>query len=74
MLECWKEDPKERPDFSKLVNTISLTLESAAGYMDFSLCIKNEHLVAAEVEVKTRGEGSSVLLPSAEGGQEETTV
>jgi len=54
MLRCSKEEPKERPDFSKQVNTISLTLESAAGYMDFSITIENEHLVAAKVEVKTR--------------------
>ena len=69
MLHCWKEEPKERPDFSKLVITISLTLESAAGYMDFSMNIKNEHLVAAEVEVKT-----SVQSPSEGGGQQETAV
>ena len=74
MLDCWKEDPKERPDFSKLVNTISLTLESAAGYMDFSLCIKKEHLVAAEVEFKTKGGVSNVQSPSEGGGQEETAV
>ena len=65
MLDCWKEEPKERPDFSKLVETISLTLEAAAGYMELSLCVKDEHpQVAAEVEVKTRGGGSSVQSPS----------
>ena len=74
MLDCWKEEPKERPNFSKVVNTISLTLESAAGYMEFSLSIKDEHPVAAEVEVKTRGGGSSVQSPSEEGGQQETAV
>jgi len=74
MLDCWKEEPKERPDFSKLVNTISLTLESAAGYMDFSLSIKDEHPVAAKVEVKARGGGSSVQPPSEEGGHQETAV
>jgi len=74
MLDCWKEEPKERPDFNKLVDTISLTLESMAGYMDFSLSINNEHSVAAEVEVKTRGGGSSVQSPSEESGQQETTV
>ena len=50
ILDCWKEEPKGRPDFSKLVDTISVTLEAAAGYMDFSLSIKNERPVAAEVE------------------------
>ena len=74
MLDCWKEEPKERPDFIKLVDTISLTLESMAGYMEFSLSIKDEHPVAAEVEVKARGGGSSVQSPSEEGGQQETAV
>ena len=75
MLDCWKEEPKERPDFSKLVETISLTLEAAAGYMELSLSIKDEHpLVAAEVEVKARGGGSSVQSSSEEGGQRETAV
>ena len=75
MLDCWKEEPKERPDFSKLVGTISLILEAAAGYMELSLSIKDEHpLVAAEVEVKDRGGGSSVQSPSEEGRQQETAV
>ena len=74
-MDCWKEEPKERPDFSKLVDTISLILEAAAGYMEFSLSIKDEHpLVAAEVEVKARGGGSSVQSPSEEGRQQETAV
>jgi len=43
--------------------------------MELSLCVKNEHPhVAAEVEVKTRGGGSSVQSPSEEGGQQETAV
>ena len=74
MLDCWKEEPKERPDFNKLVDTISLTLESVAGYMEFSRSIKYEHPVAAVVEAKTRGGGSSVQSPSEEGGQQETAV
>jgi len=56
------------------VDTIYLTLESAAGYMEFSLSIKDEHSVAAEVEVKTRGGGSSVQSLSEEGRQQETAV
>jgi len=77
MLDCWKEEPKERPDFSKLVETISLTLEAAAGYMELSLCVKDEHPpVATEVVVKTRADDSSVQLPSEkeESGQWETAV
>ena len=43
--------------------------------MEFSLSIKDEHpLVAAEVEVKARGGGSSVQSSSEEGGQRETAV
>jgi len=77
LLDCWKEEPKERPDFSKLVETISLTLEAAAGYMELSLCVKDEHpQVAAEVEVKTRADDYSVQLLSEkeEGGQRETAM
>lgn len=77
LLECWKEEPKQRPDFNKLVDTISLTLEAAAEYMEFSQCTKDEHPVAAEVDVKTRADSSSVQPPSEKGGsgqQEETAV
>jgi len=63
MLDCWKEEPKERPDFSKLVDTISLNLEAVAGYTGL-VCIKNEQLVSAEMVVKTGEGGSSVQSPS----------
>jgi len=36
MEECWTEEPHRRPDFSKLVVTISLTLEALAGYMSLN--------------------------------------
>ena len=63
LLDCWKEKPKERPNFSKLVNTISLILEAAAGYMEFSLSIKDEHpLSATKAEVKTSLQGMHVVL------------
>jgi len=77
LLDCWKEKPKERPNFSKLVDTISLILEAAAGYMELSLCVKDEHPhVDAEVEVNTRADDSSVQLPSEKegGGQQETAM
>ena len=75
ILECWKEEPNERPDFSQLTATISATLEALAGYMDFSLPIKEECLVAAKEEVKTRAGGSNVQLPSEEGAsQQEAAV
>ena len=34
MLDCWKEDPKDRPTFSQLVSSISSQLEGMAGYLD----------------------------------------
>ena len=34
MLQCWKENPEERPQFSELVTSISQQLEAVAGYMD----------------------------------------
>ena len=64
ILRCWKAEPEERPDFSQLVNTISLTLEAAAGYMDFSLVVKNGQAVAAKVEATTRAGSPSVQPPS----------
>jgi len=76
LLNCWKEEPKERPNFSKLVDTISLILEAAAGYM--ALSIQNEHplVLATKAEVKTRGSGSNVQSSSEkEGvGQQETDM
>ena len=68
LLDCWKEKPKERPNFSKLVDTISLILEAAAGYMEFSMSIKDEHPLAAKAEVKTRESGSNVQLSSEKEG------
>jgi len=70
ILECWKAEPEERPDFSQLVDTISLSLEAAAGYMDFSLVVKNEHSVAAEEEVKT---GAGAPSEKEGAGQQEIT-
>ena len=36
MLKCWNSDPKERPSFSALVNSISGFAEKTAGYLDVS--------------------------------------
>ena len=68
MLDCWKEEPKERPNFSKLVSTISLNLpgEAAEGHMDLAN-IKTEQLVSAEMVVKTRTDGSRAQSPSGKG-------
>ena len=37
MLECWKENPDERPTFSQLVVTISSQLEGLGGYLDMGM-------------------------------------
>ena len=68
ILDCWKKDPKERPKFSKLVDTISLTLEAVAGYVNFSF--------STNVEVKTREGCSGVQSLSEKEGSEhqETTM
>ena len=73
LLECWKEESEERPDFSNLVVTISLTLEAVVGYMDFSPRTKDDPpcLLAAKVEVKTRMDGSS---GNEGGGRQDTAV
>jgi len=55
MQKCWKEEPHKRPDFSKLVVTISLTLEAMAGYMNLNTTSLNivpankQHQVATTV-------------------------
>ena len=37
MLECWKENPEDRPTFSQLVSSISSQLEGMAGYLDVGM-------------------------------------
>jgi len=68
ILKCWKEEPKERPDFSNLVVIISSILEAMVGYMEFPLPTKDEHPFAAEVEVNTRESGSCVQSSSEKEG------
>jgi len=57
MQECWTEEPHKRPEFGRLVVTISLILEAMAGYMSLnspSLSIvdgnRDEHSVTTEVK------------------------
>ena len=66
------DKPQERPDFSKLVVTISLTLEAVAGYMSLNTSSlsdvdgnRDEHPVVTGVE-KTDLCESSLSLSSPE--------
>ena len=34
MLQCWEFEPKRRPTFCNLVQSLSQSLEAMAGYMD----------------------------------------
>ena len=45
LLQCWDEQPEERPDFGQLVSTLSTLLEAVAGYVIFSASEK-ENLAA----------------------------
>ena len=36
LLQCWDEQPKERPHFSQLVVTLATMMEAVAGYLSFS--------------------------------------
>ena len=33
MLQCWELEPGKRPPFSEIVQSLSISLESMAGYM-----------------------------------------
>ena len=38
MMSCWKSNPKERPPFSDLVQSIEDMIKPLAKYMDFTVC------------------------------------
>ena len=37
IVQCWEQNPDDRPTFTDLVGTISTLLEEIAGYMDLSV-------------------------------------
>ena len=37
MLRCWEFNAKNRPGFAELVSSLSMSLETMAGYMDVSV-------------------------------------
>ena len=45
MLQCWKDDPQERPTFSRLAVDLSANLSEMANYVDL-----NEIDVTVEME------------------------
>ena len=45
LLQCWEEQPEERPHFSELVVTIATMLEAAGGYLVLN-DTNNENLAA----------------------------
>ena len=45
MSQCWELDPKRRPSFSGLVQSLSATMETMAGYIP----LRNE--ISKESEV-----------------------
>ena len=55
MLKCWNSDPKERPSFSALVNSIPGFAEMTAGYLNVSNYIPFE----ASIPTGTPGEENS---------------
>ena len=41
MAMCWDSDPKQRPDFSRLIRAISNSLEATTDYLKVSLYSNN---------------------------------
>ena len=42
MLDCWKEDPDERPTFTELIATLEEMMTADTPYSDFSLVDEKE--------------------------------
>ena len=42
MQSCWESVPEDRPQFCELVSTISIILESAAGYCELAMSLKED--------------------------------
>ena len=42
MLDCWKEDPDERPTFAQLIATLEEMMTTDTPYYDFNLVDEKE--------------------------------
>ena len=42
MLDCWKDDPVDRPTFSKLISTLEQMMTADTPYYDFSQVDESE--------------------------------
>ena len=52
MLQCWEFEAKNRPTFSILVSSLSLSLEAMADYMDVSgTIIPNSNFLDKKTEL-----------------------
>ena len=39
MMNCWAIDPRDRPSFNKLSNTLGKLLETTAGYLELDMVL-----------------------------------
>ena len=55
MLKCWTSTPKKRPTFSQLVDILSLSLATKAGYLDINTF--NENSLTKSEDIKSPSAG-----------------
>ena len=51
MKKCWKMHPEDRPTFSNLVLSMDKTLTTVAGYVEFSMTLKQPESEEHQYEV-----------------------